>query len=75
MSGASTTMATITATHGRRVTAEAQWPQRPSLSGSSEGWRRAGSASRLMNDPASDMSAGSSVTAASTAVATARAAV
>ena len=75
ISGIRMSAASAIAIHGRRVTKFDQCPHMPTLAGSSEGRIRLGSAIELMKRPASDMNAGRSVIAASTAVATAIAAV
>ncbi len=64
-----------TGIHGRRVVKPAHAPQKPARSGLGGRCSQAGRASELMRRPATAISAGSSVTAASTAMATATAAV
>ena len=75
ISGTISATASSTGISGWRVTKPAQRPQMPSFSGSSLGCSHNGRASEPMWRPASAISAGSSVTAASTAVPTATAAV
>ena len=62
-------------TYGRRTTKAPHVPQMPFLPGFAEGRSRPGRATELMCRPASAINAGSRVMAASTAVATATAAV
>ncbi len=75
ISGTRISAETAISTHGLPVTRFDQWPHMPVFSGSSEGCSHFGSAIESMKRPASDISAGSSVMAASTAIATATAAV